>query len=169
MNKNDYNHIVQTISHRVYAFMLKSCGNEELAKDITQDAFLKLWENHDKVDPEKARSWLFTTAHRLFLNSIKKNQHHTNYTNENHVQFEHQNFENKDLINQCFKELSDQQKQIVLLRDLEGYNYDEIGEILQLSASQVKVYLFRARKKFKEAMMKLESDASPQHLIQKAI
>jgi RNA polymerase sigma-70 factor (ECF subfamily) len=44
------------------------------------------------------------------------------------------------------------QKSIVLLRDLEGYSYEEIGEILELSESQVKVYLFRARKKMQKQL-----------------
>ena len=51
--------------------------------------------------------------------------------------------------------LSDLQKSIILLRDLEGYNYREIGDMLNLNESQVKVYLFRARKKIKDQIKDL--------------
>ena len=47
------------------------------------------------------------------------------------------------------------QKSIILLRDIEGYTYNEIGQILDLTASQVKVYLFRARMKLKKQLIGL--------------
>jgi RNA polymerase sigma-70 factor (ECF subfamily) len=48
------------------------------------------------------------------------------------------------------------QKTVLLLRDYEGYNYDEIGEMTNLSSSQVKVYIFRARKSMKQYIGKLD-------------
>ena len=61
----------------------------------------------------------------------------------------------KELIDKGLARLPEQQRSIILLRDLEGYNYKEIGEILDLSESQVKVYLFRARKKMKDMLKDL--------------
>ena len=52
--------------------------------------------------------------------------------------------------------LPDVQKQAVLLRDYEGYKYEEIGEILNLSESQVKVYIFRARKALQQYLTSIE-------------
>ena len=53
------------------------------------------------------------------------------------------------------EKLTNLQKSIILLRDLEGYNYKEIGIMLNLNESQVKVYLFRARKKIKDQIKDL--------------
>jgi RNA polymerase sigma-70 factor (ECF subfamily) len=64
-------------------------------------------------------------------------------------------FETREIIDKCLAILPPVQKSIILLRDLEGYNYKEIGEILTLSESQVKVYLFRARKKLKKHLKDL--------------
>jgi len=64
-------------------------------------------------------------------------------------------FENKEIIDLALSLLPPMQKSIVLLRDLEGYAYDEIGEILEISDSQVKVYLYRARKKMKKQLKDL--------------
>lgn len=68
--------------------------------------------------------------------------------------------EARDLVDQAFRQLTDQQKQIILLRDWEGYSYKEIGEILEANESQVKVQLFRARKKMKQVVTALSNDYS---------
>jgi RNA polymerase sigma-70 factor (ECF subfamily) len=64
-------------------------------------------------------------------------------------------FELKEIIDMAMKKLPELHKSILLLRDLEGYNYKEIGEMLNLNESQVKVYLFRARKKIKDQIKDL--------------
>ena len=61
-------------------------------------------------------------------------------------------FESQQVIDHIVGILPPVQKSIILLRDLEGYAYEEIGEILDLSPSQVKVYLFRARLKLKKQL-----------------
>jgi RNA polymerase sigma-70 factor (ECF subfamily) len=61
-------------------------------------------------------------------------------------------FESNQVVDRALSILPPVQKSIVLLRDLEGYTYEEIGDILQLSPSQVKVYLFRARNKIKKQL-----------------
>lgn len=89
---------------------------------------------------------------------IKKNSRMTyeanTVTSQSDVSHAEQ-FETKEVIEKCLAILPPVQKSIILLRDLEGYNYKEIGEILTLSESQVKVYLFRARKKLKKHLKDL--------------
>ena len=60
------------------------------------------------------------------------------------------NFELKEWLHYGLNSLTEQQRSLVLLRDYEGYSYQEIGDITSLTESQVKVYLFRARKALKE-------------------
>lgn len=64
-------------------------------------------------------------------------------------------FELQEIIDLAMEKLTETQKSILLLRDLEGYNYKEIGDMLELNESQVKVYLFRARKKIKDQLKDL--------------
>jgi RNA polymerase sigma-70 factor (ECF subfamily) len=61
-------------------------------------------------------------------------------------------FESNEVVNRAVGILPPIQKSIILLRDLEGYSYEEIGKILELTDSQVKVYLFRARNKIKKQL-----------------
>jgi RNA polymerase sigma-70 factor (ECF subfamily) len=60
-------------------------------------------------------------------------------------------------LHEALDQLPDIQQTVVLLRDYEGYGYDEIGEITDLTESQVKVYIFRARKKLQEILVSVEA------------
>ena len=77
---------------------------------------------------------------------VAKNRDEIKYNNySSSIQFDKQ-----DAIEKCLALLTDEQRTIILLRDLEGYNYEEIGEMMNLTDAQVKVYLFRARQKFRD-------------------
>lgn len=152
MTEQEYNTAVKTLSHRLFGYVFKSLRDKEDSNDIVQDAFMKLWENRKKVDPEKAKSWLFTTAHNALINFVKKSGRMSSMDEMNldRGKNDKHEFELNEIIDAALAKLPEQQKTILMLRDYEGYNYKEIGEIMKLNESQVKVYLFRARKKVKE-------------------
>ena len=66
------------------------------------------------------------------------------------------NFDLKEVLEEALNTLPEKQKAVILLRDYEGYSYDEIAEITELSASQVKVYIFRARKALQAYIKRLD-------------
>lgn len=129
--------------------------SQDDAKDVVQDAFEKLWVNRKKVEFEKAKAWMFTTAHNSMMNTINRNQRMQLPGNENipeKSRKEFSVFESGQVVDRAVNILPPVQKSVILLRDLEGYSYEEIGNILSLSPSQVKVYLFRARNKIKKQL-----------------
>jgi RNA polymerase sigma-70 factor (ECF subfamily) len=142
----------------LYRFVLKNCKDSCDAEDVIQDVFTKLWEKHTTVDFSKAKSYLFTAAYRTMLDKIKKNKpfsiEQVNYVEPNHNQ---QYSDINEVIENALELLPEIQKAVITLRDYEGYNYDEIGEILGLSESQVKVYIFRGRKALKEYLVSIEN------------
>lgn len=158
MNRSEYNIAVKEFSGRLYGYSLKYLQNKENASDIVQDVFEKLWENRKKVEFEKAKSWLFTCAHNALLNLLKKNSRMSyvdKFTAQEDSDDAAKKFELNEVIERSLALLPPVQKSVILLRDLEGYNYVEIGEILELSEAQVKVYLFRARNKIKKQLKDL--------------
>jgi RNA polymerase sigma-70 factor (ECF subfamily) len=98
---------------------------------------------------------MFTTAHNSMINlSNKKGR--VQLTDEI-KHFEKgtavlSKFESNQVVERAVSILPPVQKSVILLRDLEGYSYKEIADILDLNDSQVKVYLFRARKKIKKQL-----------------
>ncbi len=72
MNVSQYNSSVDLYSDNVYRFILKNTRDEPLAKDVVQDAYLRLWERHEDVSFEKVKSWLFSTAYRVMIDLLRR-------------------------------------------------------------------------------------------------
>jgi RNA polymerase sigma-70 factor (ECF subfamily) len=147
MTDKDYNECVDNFADGVYRFIVKNIRHTEDAQDIVQSAFEKLWVNRAQVLPEKAKSYLFTVAYHQMIDHIRKSNKMPLSEDAAipHQQITQQDAELKQVLMQAVSELNPIQKSIVLLKDYEGYSYREIGEIMNLSDSQVKVYLHRAR------------------------
>ena len=159
MERKRYNIAVNKYSHLLYGFALRFLQNSEDARDVVQDTFEKLWIHCDNVDEGKCKSWLFTCANNAMLNMVARKRRvvFSSYDNLPEVYGEcDKSFEHKQIIERVISGLPPIQKSIILLRDLEGYSYDEIGDILKLSSSQVKVYLFRARNKVRKQLIQLK-------------
>jgi RNA polymerase sigma-70 factor (ECF subfamily) len=147
MTDKDYNDCVDNFADGVYRFIVKNIRHTEDAQDIVQSAFEKLWVNRAQVLPEKAKSYLFTVAYHQMIDHIRKSNKMplSEGTAIPHQKITQQDAELKQVLMQAVSELNPIQKSLVLLKDYEGYSYREIGEIMHLSESQVKVYLHRAR------------------------
>ena len=154
MNTKEYNKAVKLYSGRLFRFAVKTLKSQDDANDIVQDCFMKLWENKNKIGFEKSKPWLFTTAYNGSLNKIKKQSRSQslNGTTYDEPSVANNTYGLKELINKSLDRLPNIQKSIILLRDLEGYSYKEIGEMLKLNEPQVKVYLFRGRKTMKNQL-----------------
>ena len=158
MTEQDYNNCVEEHSNGVYRFIVKNIRSTQDAEDIVQSAFEKLWVNRERVTPLKAKSYLFTVAYHQMIDVIRK-ENKKPTTNEfiDVDQVTHQtSSELKQNLLSAINQLNPTQKSLVLLKDYEGYSYQEIGEIMNLSESQVKVYLHRARLFLKTKLLELE-------------
>ncbi|MEQ8907835.1 MAG: RNA polymerase sigma factor [Vicingaceae bacterium] len=158
MTTKEYNQTVELYSDNVFRFVLKNIRNEEKAKDIVQDSFEKMWQKRDSVDGSKAKSYLFTTAYRTMIDKIRKHKKQGNWEEVNERDYAQSAVHHglSEVLQEALSRLPEKQRSVVMLRDYEGYNYEEIGEITDLSLSQVKVYIFRARKALKDYLVSIE-------------
>lgn len=159
MTEREYNECVTNYSDNVYRFILKNLRHEEDARDVVQTAFEKMWRNREEVDPSKSKSYLFTVAYHQMIDhirKIKRIQLKEDFNEETKVQ--NKPVHNlKKVLEQALDRLSETQRSLVLLKDYEGYSYEEIGKITGLNESQVKVYLHRARLQLKNYLVRLEN------------
>lgn len=108
---------------------------------------MKLWEKVSEVSFEKAKSYLFTSAYHSLIDWIRKEKYREEFRPSFHPgQIVETGFSDlKEVLDQAIRLLPEIQRTVILLRDYEGYSYQEIGDITQLNESQVKVYIYRAR------------------------
>jgi RNA polymerase sigma factor (sigma-70 family) len=159
MTDNEYNECVTLYADNVYRFIVKNLRHEEDARDVVQTAFEKLWRNRSDVDGNKSKSYLFTVAYNSMidhLRKVKRIQLKEDFNENSRVS--HREINNtRAILEAAINKLSETQRSLVMLKDYEGYSYEEIGKIMNLSESQVKVYLHRARLILKEFIVKVEN------------
>ena len=159
MTERDYNDCVNLYADNVFRFIVKNIRHEEDAKDIVQTAFEKLWRNRETVIAEKSKSFLFTVAYNQMIDHIRKIKRITlkdEFGAETKTYTQPVSNLKKNL-QDALNTLNETQKSLVLLKDYEGYSYEEIGQITGLNESQVKVYLHRARLNLRNYLVKPEN------------
>jgi RNA polymerase sigma factor (sigma-70 family) len=159
MTEKEYNQCVNLYADNVYRFILKNLGHDADAQDVVQGAFEKMWVNRQQVDNERCKSYLFTVAYHQMIDHIRKNKRislREEFKEEVKIT-NRQQHDTKKVLQQALSKLSDIQKSLVMLKDYEGYNYQEIGQITGLNESQVKVYLHRARLLLRDYIVRPEN------------
>ena len=126
------------VSLRNYLFF--KCGSKEKASDLSQEAFIKLWQNCAKVSPEKAKSYVYKVATNLFLNDVAHQKVVFNYRRITTIGIEKQNpeflLEEKEYgekLKTALSELTELQRTAFLMSRVEGKKYREIAEVLGIS------------------------------------
>jgi RNA polymerase sigma-70 factor (ECF subfamily) len=147
MTEFEYNQCVNQYADNVFRFIVKNLRHEEDARDIVQSAFEKMWRNRDSVEVAKSKSFLFTVAYNQMIDHIRKSKRIQLKDEflEDGKSLQQKNSNLKKTLMEALNRLNETQKSLVMLKDYEGYSYEEIGQIMELTESQVKVYLHRAR------------------------
>lgn len=158
MTVQQYNDCVREFADRLYRFALKNVGDSDLAQDFVQDAFERLWVRVDTVDFQRVKSYLFRTIVNLQIDRSRRqklqNQHLSGLSDA--IEQPRVAHDVQKLIDEGVEKLSEIQRMVLTLRDYEGYTYQEIAEMTNISVDQVKVYIFRARRFLKQYIGKME-------------
>ena len=159
MTAEEYNDCVKLYADELYRFMLKSTRQVEDARDLVQSSFEKLWEHRAEVRSASGKSYLFTIAYHKMIDLNRKNSR-MEFRESIPDKMEDQHGTTprlKEVLEKALNRLNERQRSLVLLKDYEGYSYEEIAEITGLNISQVKVTLHRARLILKEWLVSVEN------------
>ena len=158
MTITEFNNCVDLYADSLFRFILKSIKNEEKAKDIVQDTYEKLWLKVNDVPSSNAKSYMYTTAYRTMIDGIRRDKKFSD-TQKVPEPFhtKHAQPDLKQTIEAGLSRLPEIQRSVLMLRDYEGYDYEQIGEITGLNESQVKVYIYRARVAMKDYLVSIEN------------
>ncbi len=152
---------MQDHQDRLFSMAVYMLGSTGEAEEVVQDVFIKLWQQPDMMKKDHIRAWLLKVTRNACLDLIRKRVHRTNYAvaagDESNVVTLYTTTEAAELgddLQRMITNLKEPYRSLVVMREIEGYAYAEIGEALELTEQQVKVYLYRARRQLREALEK---------------
>lgn len=157
MLKEEFQREVMVFQHKMFRFALSYMKDEDDAQDVTQDVLMKLWETRDALTGKQSiEAWAMSLVKNKSLDKLKRvgRKYKTEIDNSHHVLKgldtspidKLANKEGIQMVKEVIDTLPDKQGKAFYLREIEGYSYDEISEVLEINMSQVKVNIFRARK-----------------------
>jgi len=161
MDLQDFKIQVIPLKNRLYRLAKRLLDDPEEARDIVQDVFVKLWNIRERLDEYRSVEALaVVTTRNMCLDKLKSRRYKIETLDNLRSEAEEVLFEEKrDLsdvvkkIHMIIKTLPEHQQTIIQLRDIEGYEFDEIAGILDMNENAIRVNLSRARKKIREILI----------------
>lgn len=164
MNFEAFQSRVLPVKNKLYRFALRLVGNEDEAKDVVQEVFIRVWNGREQMDEiQNMEAWCMRITKNLSLDRIRVLNRRKSESIDEVFDIRHEALtphetteihESMQNISQLMAGLPEKQRHIMHLRDIEGYSYNEICDILELDMNQVKVNLFRARNTVREKLIK---------------
>jgi RNA polymerase sigma-70 factor (ECF subfamily) len=158
-----FKNMVLPTKNKLFRFAFRILESHEEAEDVVQDVMIKMWDKRaDLPNYQNVEAWCMRLTKNLSLDKLKSKHRQTHRQN---VEIDVASFllnpdrelELNDTVSHIEKmmnELPEKQKMVMQLRDIEGYSYQEIADVMEISMSQVKVNLFRARDKVRQQLTK---------------
>lgn len=146
-----YSQIFREYATTLFNYLYYKCGDKDQAEDLTQEAFMKLWQNCDKVNYETAKGYVFKTANNKLLNIYEHEKVKLRYKAKPQISHTNQNpeflMEEKELekaLNKAIADLPEKQRVVFLLSRIDKKTYKEIAEIIGISKQAVEKRIYNA-------------------------
>lgn len=146
-----YREVFEEYYDAIRNFLYFKTYDEGLAEDIAQDTFVKLWENRAKIDRTTIKSYLYTIANNLAINSLKRQQLRYKFENTSVRKVENlspefiaEMKEYEEKVNDVISQMTDGSREVFLMNRIEGLKYKEIAERLGISVKAVEKRMSKA-------------------------
>ena len=164
MELNEFKSRVLPLRNRMYRLALRILGREEEARDIVQEAMIRMWNNREKLGEYKSvEAFAVVITRNLCLDRVKSSgfQRYAvpDFLEDQQTQNPYQKMETSDIVKkvyQVMEHLPEQQKTIMHLRDVEEMEYEEIAQVMNMNVNAIRVNLSRARKYVRETIIKIQ-------------
>jgi len=136
-------------------YLLKDASE---AEDVCQEAFVKLWHHQDSIDADKIKPWLMKVTRNACFDRLRRRRPTEELTDRTAEELapgpmqDTQRLELGQRLQRSISSLGEPYRSLVVLRDIHQHSYEEVAGVLELSLSQVKTYLHRARKQLREQL-----------------
>lgn len=166
MSLDDFNRKILTVKDKLYRFALKFIRDKQDAEDIVQDVLIKIWNQqshtHNLLNFD---AWCMKLVRNQSLDRLKSSHYKSSHLKIDpetesfgHSPYQHTESNNRmTIVRKLIDSLPGKQQEVLHLRDVEGFSYQEIAEITDMEMNMVKVYLFRARNTIKTKLLNIEA------------
>jgi len=165
MNKKEFRHKVFSLSDRLFPMVSRLLGDSANCEDAIQEIMMKLWVKRKKLAKHpNIKGYVFLTARNYCIDLMRKKKlkisdspFHLEILKSQNSQELIEWKELNTIIKKILEHLPEKQREVLIMRDLDGYEFEEIAVITQLKVEHVRVLLSRARKKVSEKLEKIYS------------
>lgn len=168
MNHSTFEELLQKNKDRVFSYAFYVLGNRDDAEDVTQEVFIKLWENLANIDSRKYSAWIMSVAHNRCIDSTRKRRRSLSssveldnvpvmeITKDRNDQSDPASYlefrETQKSLLQALKKLPAKMRSMLVLHYYHGFKYQTIGEMFGMNVNTVKVEVHRGRKTLREVL-----------------
>lgn len=166
MDSKEFKSIVLPLGRKLFNFARVMLEDNDEAQDAVQEVFLKLWNYRNKMESIKnIEAFAMKITKNWCIDRLKSKKpvyiesYNGSYDFRKETGNPHEILESSDTmkeLNDIISELPEQQRMIIQLRDVEGYEFEEIAEILNINVNTVRVNLSRARNKIKDILINIK-------------
>jgi RNA polymerase sigma-70 factor (ECF subfamily) len=169
---DSFNHLVLLFQDRIFGFVSRILGDEDLAADITQDAFIKAYQSLPQFRNGSFRSWLYRIAKNTAFDEMRRTKKHAavslDYEDEDEEdsslmaylpnddpspEQEYERAELSQTIQAALDQLNQDQRAVITLIDIQDFDYQEAAETLGTNIGTIKSRLARARQQLREILV----------------
>jgi len=166
MDNRGFEEAVGLHKDRVHSYATRMLKDTAEAQDVAQEALIRLWQHRSSVDEPGARSWLMRTAHNLCIDRLRKRRVRSEVADgETVVDLQsddhpgpQQRVEAGEIGNRiegALTEMSDLDRAVIVMREIQGLPYDEIAETLGVPLGTLKARLHRARDRLRAQLCRV--------------
>lgn len=160
MDKEDFKIKVFSLSERLFPMVKRMLGNTANAEDAIQEIMMKLWLKRNQIEQHpNINALVFLTARNYCIDLLRKkkpvlddSKNHFDFLTSVGASGELEWKELNNIINGILKKLPTQQKEVFLMRDIDGYEFTEIASAMQIKVEHARVLLSRARKRISDEL-----------------
>lgn len=140
-------------------YLLRDRGE---AEDVTQEAFIRLWQHRERLQEAQVRPWLLRVTRNLCLDRVRRRQPEVEWdenaaAGDDSPQDGLQRSEASRWLQRAIAALQEPYRSLIILRDLQQHSYEEVAGVTELTMPQVKTYLHRARRQLREQLLELQT------------
>jgi RNA polymerase sigma factor (sigma-70 family) len=158
----NYKNIFKDHSKALRNFIYYKCGDLDRAKDIMQEALIRLWENCAKIELDKAKTFLYTVSQRILIDNIRHDKVKLQFTKRAEVNtandpaFELIKKEFEQKLMQSISNMPETQREAFLMNRMDNMSYKEIADALEISVKAVEKRIHLALVYLKENVQELK-------------